>query len=306
MARRPRYSLRDVERTLEKNRARLLAFANVLYLAVGEKIRADAGLGRLAIRVCVSRKRGPRYGRAVPRRLRAVRRDGTPAGFFIPTDVESRPPRLKALGLRGGDRLVGATLGSAGLVLFGRDGEPCVLTNAHVAPGVDRPAAGQAVRASGGAVVGHVGRATPLSSAPGRVHCVDAALVVPAVPVDPFAVDGEPSRVTRYGTLAHGSAPALFYLREGGARTGLHRPQRVVTARPVEVEGRTLLFSDFWELAVCSGPPPAPGDSGSVLLSDSGAGLVAHGLLFAGGGPIAAAAAIDAVFAALGEEGSGD
>lgn len=306
MDNRSRYSLRDVKRTLEKNRKRLLALPNVLYLAVGEKIRAVAGQGRLAVRVCVSQKKRPRCRGAVPKRLRGIGPGGTRATFFVPTDVEKRPPRLVALGLRGGDSIVGATLGSAGLVFLGTEGEPLLLTNAHVTPGIDQTAAGQPVSVPAGRAIGHTRWATRLSSVPGQLHSVDAAVVVPTVPVDPFAMSGAPATVAGYGSLDHRTAQSLFYLRRNGARTRLHRPHWVATPRPVDMEGRTLLFWKFWELAIESGPRPAHGDSGAVVLSDSGVGLVVHGLLFAGGGATIGAVAIDAVFAALAPEGRSD
>ena len=300
MATRQRYSLRDVKRTLRKHAARLLAHPNVLYLAIGEKISAGSGKKRLAIRVCVSQKKDKRFRAAVPKRLRGVRPDGTPADFFVPTDVEKKPRTLKALGIRGGDAIAGSNLGAVGLVFNGNDDQSYILTNAHVTPGIDQVAENQPVTILGGSIIGHTFRATRLSSAPGQLHSVDAAAVIPTVPVDPFVIDGHPMRVVSYGQLAGGMTQRFFYLRNNGARRVFESPNLVVTPRNILVNGRPLLFVNFFEMTMIQGPQfPIPGDSGSALVSDTGAGLTVHGLLFAGGGRTIGVIPIRDVFRAL-------
>jgi hypothetical protein len=294
-----RYSLSDVERTLRKHEQRLLAHPNVLYLAIGEKIRLGTGQKRLAIRVCVSQKMKKGYGDAVPKRLRGINPAGTLADFFIPTDVETKPRKLKALGVRGGDSITAATLGSVGLVFNGTNGQSFILTNAHVSPGVDQFAQGQPVSILGGPIIGNTNWATHLASEPGHVHTVDAAVIIPSVQVDPFAIDGYPLAVVEYGSLVEGSNQPLFYLRQNGTRRTFLYPHRVMTPRLVDVEGHEILFVNFFEMTLAEGPPPVRGDSGSVLVSDDGAGLVVHALLFAGDMSTVGVIAIDDVFQAL-------
>lgn len=295
-----RYTLSDVVRTLRQHERRLLAHPNVLYLAIGEKIRSGTGQRRLAIRVCVSQKMERGFRAAVPTRLRAIKSDGTPANFFIPTDVEIKPRKLDALAIRGGDSITAATLGSVGLVFNGSNGQSFILTNAHVSPGVDQSAQGQPVSILGGPVIGNTNWATHLSSGSGQVHTVDAAVIVPSVQVEPFAIDGHPSRVVEYGSLAEGSTQALFYLRRNGSRSTFTYPHRVMTPRLVDVEGHEILFVNFFEMTLAEGPSPVKGDSGSVLVSDNGAGLVVHALLFAGDMNTIGVISIDNVFQALG------
>ena len=308
MADKQRYSLRDVKRTLRKHTARLLAHPNVLYLAIGEKISAGTGQKRLAIRICVSQKRGKGYRDAVPQRLRAVKPDGTLANFYIPTDVEKKPRTLKALGLRGGDTIRGTTLGSIGLVFTGtppNDHEFFILTNAHVTPGIDQRAQEQLIHTGEGQTVGNTFRATRLLSAPGKVHKVDAALIRPSVPVDPFLIDGHLTAVEQYGDLAAGMTQQFFYLRQNGARRVFAAPNQIVTARPVRMGRHDLRFVDFFEMTLTRGQQAEPGDSGSVLVSDNGRGLVVHALLFAGMGNTIGVMSIQRVFKAL-EDPHGD
>jgi hypothetical protein len=299
MATQKRYSLRDVKRTLRKNMARLLAHPNVLYLAIGEKISASTGQKRLAIRVCVSQKKGKHYPGAVPKRLRAVRAGGTLANFFIPTDVEKKPPTLKGLDVRGGDIITGTTLGAVGLAFQGDDERIYILTNAHVTPGINQVAQNQPIRIPGGPIIGHTFRATRLVSAPGQLHTIDAAVVVPRVPVDLFVIDGNQTRVMNFGQLRGGMTQQFFYLRKSGARRVFGNPNLVSTPRTVRMNGHQLLFVNFFEMTLMQGLVPQEGDSGSVLVSDTGAGLVVHGLLFAGAERTIGVMAIQDVFRAL-------
>jgi hypothetical protein len=306
LAARPRYTLRDVKRTLRKHSGRLLAHRNVLYLSVGEKIRDKKGQKQLAIRVCVAAKKGDGYRFAVPRRIRGVMADGSPANFFIPTDVEKKPRILRALELRGGDPLAGAKLGSVGLVLSNTNGDRLILTNSHVTPGLDQSAQGQRVNDLRGGKIGETIRATALSSTPGRLHSVDAALIAPNVETDLLMIDGAPAPVVKFDTLAQGMSQQLFYLRQNGARLSFRFPNLVATPRQVDVDGRLVLFAHFFELSQVGGPPrPVAGDSGSVLVRDIGSGLVVHGLLFAGGGDTIGAVGMSDVFRALGGTVSG-
>jgi hypothetical protein len=294
-----RYSIEDVKRALDKHGPHLLAHPNVLYLGIGEKVAKGTGRKRLAIRVYVSQKKGRGYRNAIPSRLRGVNVDGTPARFFISTDVERKPRRLRALALRGGDQIDGATRGSVGLVFQGTAGGNFILTNAHVVLGLDQSAQGQTV-SSGGQAVGQAYRATRLSSAPGQLHSIDAAVVVPSVQVDPFAIDGTPTRVTGFGHLATGMTTPVFYVRGNGARLVFNRPNWVASPRAVELAGHSLLFTNFFELTLAQATnSPVQGDSGSVLLSDPGNGLIVHGLLFAGAGGTIGAMDINTVFLAL-------
>jgi len=299
MAERTRYSFHDVRRTLEKHSARLLAHPNVLYVGIGEKERKRAGEGRLAIRVYVSRKKGD-VSHPVPKRLRAVRRDGTLADFYIPTDVQRRPRELKALGLRGGDGIAGPMRGVAGMV-FPVRGQNYILTNAHVAVGLNQLADGQFVTSVSGQVVGRAVRATPVLT--GGLNTMDAAAVLPVVQTDAYVIDGG-LRVAAIGDLAPGMTGQFFFVRRNGGRTGCVKPNWVATPRAVTFPGQAARFVNFFELEVNGGNVPVAGDSGSVILSDRGDGMVVHGLLFAGGGKpgerkVVGALGARGVFAAL-------
>ena len=299
MAKRRRYSLRDVKRALRKHEARLLAHPNVLYLAIGEKISADTGQRRLAIRICVSQKKGKGFRAAVPKRLRGVKPDGSPAHYFIPTDVEKKPKTLKALGIRGGDAITGTTLGAVGLVFIGRDGQNYILTNAHVTPGLDQVVQNQPVRGSAGSIIGHTFRATRLVSAPGQMHSVDAAVVIPRVQVDSLVIDGNLQRVVNFGALPGEMGQQFFYMRQGGSLRMFENANLVATPRGVRMNGHRILFVNFFEMTLMRGELPTSGDSGSVLFSHRHDGLIVHGLLFAGAGRTIGVAAISDVFRAL-------
>ena len=299
-ARKSPYNRADVRRTLRKHAARLLAHRNVLYLAVGEKIAAGTGQKRLAIRVCVSMKAGPDYPRRVPVRLKAVRANGSLASYYIPTDVQKKPRRLKALALRGGDPIAGVTRGSVGLVFQNDIGQSLILTNAHVSPGVNALAQGQRVNDLSGRAIGRTHKATRLSSAAGTLHSVDAAVLMPTVPVDPFLIAGHPTPVVQFKSLAEGMPQNFFYLLSDGARCVFRHPEQIATSRPVTMQRHSLEFVNFFEMTQTGGSRrPKAGDSGSVILSDRGDGLVAHAILFAGEGDTIGVISIDDAFSAL-------
>jgi hypothetical protein len=65
------------------------------------------------------------------------------------------------------------------------------------------------------------------------------------------------------------------------------------------MDGHEILFINFFEMTLRQGPLPQQGDSGSVLVSDFGSGLVVHGLLFAGADRTIGVIAIRDVFRAL-------
>jgi len=302
-----RYSLEDVERTLRKHEKRLLAHPNVIYLAIGEKIRFGNGKTRLAIRVCVSKKMERGCQGAVPTRLRAINPDGSLADYFIPTDVEEKPLTLQALGIKGADVIDGSTRGSVGFVFRGNGGNNYILTNAHVALAINEEANGQPLFDSQNQQIGTIFRATPLLSTPGHIHSVDAAVAIPSVQTEPFMIADNPSPIVGYGekddfTRVFGRN--FFYHRQNGARLIFQAPNWVATPRNVNVEGHMLIFINFFELTLVQGPSlPQGGDSGSVIVSDTGNGLIVHGLLFAGSGNIIGVMAISDVFSALGSVG---
>jgi hypothetical protein len=299
------YSIEDIERTLRKHENRLLKYQNVIYLAIGEKVRFGKGKSRLAIRIFVSKKLKRGLPGAVPKRLRAIKPDGSLANYFIPTDVEEAPSTLETLGLKGGDAIIGSTLGSVGLIFQGHNGQNYILTNAHVAIGINQSANNQPVFDLHKQQIGYIFRATPLLSTPGHIHSVDAAVVIPSVETEPFVIDSNPSRVVGYGnkndfvTLFN---QKFFYQRGNGSRLVFQRPNLIATHRKVRVEGLNyaLTFTNFFELTLIQGSSsPQPGDSGSVILSDTGNGLIVHGLLFSGARNIIGVIDIFTVFSAL-------
>lgn len=303
MSRSKAYSEDDVKRTIKKHEKRLLNYPNVLYLAIGEKICGDSGQRQLAIRVCVSEKQKIVDKKSIiPVRLRAVKPDGKLADYYIPTDVEKTQDNLKTLGLRGGDTVERSTLGSVGFVFQGSDENDYILTNAHVVLAIDEVANNQTFFDIARQQIGTVFKATPLVSTPGHIHVCDAAAGIPTVTADRFRIDGNPTAIVAYGIRAnftHGISQQFFYQRKNGERLIFSRPNWVTTPRFVDVDGVRLLFTNFVELTLLGGALPQQGDSGSALLTDTGNGLMIHGILFAGGGDKIAVIEINDIFEAL-------
>jgi hypothetical protein len=300
-----KYSSADVERTLRKHEKRLLAYPNVIYLAIGEKYSLGKGKSRLAIRVFVSKKVEHGSPGAVPKRLRAIKSDGSLANYYIPTDIEERPSTLQTLGIKGADSITGATLGSIGFVFKGNNDKHYILTNAHVALAINEEADGQPLFDLEHQQIGTISRATTLLSNPGHIHSVDAAVAIPTehTRFEPLMIADNPSPIVSYGvkdTFNKIFGQKFFYHRQNGARLTFQEPNLISTPRNVHLAGHTLLFSNFFELKMVEGVSlPKGGDSGSVLVSDSGNGLIAHALLFAGSDNIIGVIALADVFMAL-------
>ena len=300
-----RYSLEEVELTLRKHEKRLLACPNVMYLAIGEKMRRGKGKNRLSIRVCVSKKLEHGCLGAVPARLRAIKLDGSTANYYIPIDVEEMPLSLKALGMKGGDSVVaGFRLGSIGLVLQDQNsGTNYILTNAHVALAIDQEAKNQPLNNLNNQQVGTIFKATMLSSQLGYVHYFDAAIATVSVEAEPWVIDGIPTHVNDYGNkddFTSGFGQQYFYQRGDGSRLIFRVQHLVSTKKEVTVEAHKLYFNNFFELELVQGPPPQEGDSGSVIVFDTGNGLTAYGLLFAGVDKTIGAIPIKEALSALG------
>src|SRR5512147_159706 len=158
--RRPRRDVATVRRTLRAHRERLLALPNVKYLAIGRKVKAGTRRPVLSIRVFVAWKGDVTRRQTVPARLRAVGQGGRRLPYYISTDVEQTGP-LRALALRGGDRIDGRRQGTAALVYRSPGGRALLLTCAHVVASPDAWAIGEPVeRASraGSPIIGHVHR----------------------------------------------------------------------------------------------------------------------------------------------------
>lgn len=294
--------IREIRRTLRRHSSRILGLPNVLYVGIGEKQVDGAGQRQLCVRVYVTHKQHVAAGDRIPRRLRGIDAHGRMAHFFVSTDVSERPRELTALALRGGDQLRGAGLGSIALAYRSVAGRRLLLTNAHAVAGVDRSAIGDDVRdASGKQRLGTVHRATPLRTGPDWVHFLDAALVAAQVPIEPLSLPGQAPRVVGLSTIRTGGRATYFYVDATGRRRTFTRPDHVETERAVRLGRHRLLFRDFFELHRTAGPPPEPGDSGSLLVRDAGDGLIACGLVFAGSADLVAVLPIRDVFTALGQ-----
>jgi hypothetical protein len=274
--------VKTVRRTLRVNRARLLALPNVYGLMIGQKTAGHQRCGELAIRVLVSAKGRVPKSHAVPRRLRAIGAGRYPLRWYIKTDVEEIGSPLRALGVRGGDRIECRRRGTAGLAYRTPGGNTVLLTNAHVVARPDRWAIGDdvIVTTPGADVVcGTVHRMTRIRT--DRDNRCDAALVKLDVAADLLTVGTQGMRVGHYGTLPSGSERRFFYI-SGGTRVTCTHPQRVESPVSIEYEnGATASFTDFVLLEVTSGTP-VESHSGSLLMQEHDDEFNACGLLFAG------------------------
>lgn len=292
-----------VRRTLRSARARLLDLPNVRFLAVGYKKTAGARRPVLAIRVFVRAKRDVPAVDRIPRRIRAVGRNGRRLARFVPTDVERTGGAYRGLAPAGGAALVGHRRGSLGLAYRTPAGRRLVLTNSHVVARVDRPAFGRPVevRTGGGLqTLGVVHRMRVLESARDNEH--DAALVTAAIAVDELAVGGPaPLRIAAVAAL--GRQPRTFYVSHG-RRVTCASPEQVETPVDVEVAPDTVVrFARCFRLDVVHGEP-AEGHSGSVLLAQRAEGAIACGLLFAGNRESILATSLPATLRALSAAGA--
>jgi hypothetical protein len=316
---RPPADVATVRRTLRAHRERLLALPNVRYLAIGRKVKAGTRQHGLSIRVFVATKRSVPRQQRVPSRLRAVAPGGQRLAFYIRTDVEEAPPlralaprggdrttvegmsplptltprggkppgrdergRLRAPALRGGDRIEGRRRGAAALVYRSPRGHDLLLTNAHVVARPDSWAIGEPVdgpTGAGGPVIGRVHRMIRIRT--DRTNRWDAALVRVEVPADRLVVGDPPLRVLGYGNLRAAAEGRFFYV-SNGSRVSCAYPELVET--PVEIDhggGVSVSYSGFVLLEVTAGMP-VPAHSGSLLVGETDAGVLACGLVFAG------------------------
>ena len=277
-----RYGVGDVRRALRARGAELRAYPNVVRLTVGEKVQGRRGLGCLAIRAIVSRKQRhlPEKAR-LPRRIRGVEPDGSPADYTIPIDVEQGPRKLSALALRGGHRVRRVRRGSAGLTYASHSGRSLLLTNAHVVAHIGTRGIGQPVKRSRNRI-GRVHRTTILR--PTRANRMDASVVEidSDVETDLLALIGESDAVAKLGRIRAGDGHEYFFVDYRGTRHRFARPEEVNHEVPIDVGGRDLLFKDFFTLKARAGSKAVPGDSGSLLVRRAGSALVACGVVFAG------------------------
>ena len=263
----------------------------------------------LAIRVYVSRKR-PRQSLApaerIPIRLRGVLPRGGRADYTIPTDVVVGAGELRLLALSGGDRIVGREddLGTLGLAYRSVTGKDLLLTSAHVAAGLDVSAdevAGDAALRLHGRP-GAVATIWRMTSVRGdrRVNRMDAAVawIHDDQQIVRLGVRGEQDPVVGTEDVHHWSTHEYFYVDANEERKTFVHPDRVAGALPIQIAGATVLFNGFFTLTQVSGEP-SPGDSGSILLRESAAGLLACGLVFAGAAKTLAVFPISRAFSAL-------
>ncbi len=294
-----KYSFHEVELTLRKHEKRLLSYPNVLYLSIGEKIKSGIGKSLLAIRVFVSKKNETIDIGAIPKRLKAVKSDGSLDNYFILTDVEESSDILQTLALKGGDVIKRSSQGSIGFA-FEKDGSYFLLTNAHVVLSVNEFPNSQIVLDADSNQLGSLYQATPLVS--GGLHSFDAAIISPSVDIQPFTIGNIPSAIVAYGEktdLSNNFGFSYFYQRNNGEVLTFHKPQFISTPKVITVEGIPLLFVNYYELTSINGLQPLSGDSGSALVRSNGAGLVVEGLVFAGGGVTLCVMAISDVFFAV-------
>jgi hypothetical protein len=114
-----------------------------------------------------------------------------------------------------------------------------------------------------------------------RTNRWDAALVRVEVLAERLVVGDPPLAVVGYGTLRPGAEGRFFYISDG-ARVSCAHPETVET--PVEIDhggGVSVSYSGFVLLEVSSGMP-VPAHSGALLVGETGRGVLALGLVFAG------------------------
>jgi hypothetical protein len=315
-----------VQRTLRAREAELRRHPNVQGLAIGGRVRDGVRGEALAIRVYVARKL-PKARLAaserLPRRVRGVLADGSPAPWSVPVDVVRGVGALAALSLEGGQGLRGlfGDLGTLGAVLRtrSRSGAPrrdYLLTNAHVAAGTGfgpaqlrrREAAGRPIavrRAADGRAVADVERLTELD--PQRVNRMDAALcwIHADEWIAPGWIRGESEPIVGAESVGFRSAHRYAYVNRAGVRKTYAAPDRRLT-EVVDVDGVPVPFAG-WLSLTGSGRRyrVEPGDSGSLLFREAPDGLLAAGLVFAGRGNTIGVFPIDRVLARLGRAEAG-
>lgn len=276
-----RSDVATVRRTLRAHRERLLALPNVKYLAIGRKAKAGRRQPLLSIRVFVAWKGDVTRRQTVPARLRAVGQGGRRLPYYIKTDVEETRP-LRALALRGGDRIEGRRRGTAALAYRSPGGRHLLLTCAHVVASLDAWGIGDPVERAAGArslIIGRVHRMIRIRT--DRTNRWDAAVVRVDVPADRLVVGDPPLPVLGHGSLRAGAEGRFFYV-SGGARVRCAHPEVVET--PVEIDygaGQSASYLGFVLLEVSAGAP-IPAHSGSLLVGETEGGVLGYGLVFAG------------------------
>jgi hypothetical protein len=268
-----RVDVATIRRTLRVHRDRLLSLPNVRCVAIGRKVIERKPRPYLSIRVLVSRKRDLPPGASVPKRLRAIGKDGRPLGFYICTDVERAPERFRVLALRGGDSIVGRMRGTIALSYRSAGGRDLVLTNAHVVARPDSSAIGELVEG-----VGVVHRMLRVKT--DRVNSCDAAVITPSVPSEFLVVGDPPVRVSGYGVLRPGAEGRFFYV-SGASKITCSHPQSLESPVEIDYGEVSVSFDNVVILNVDTGTP-TEGHSGSLLMRETSDGALACGLVFAG------------------------
>lgn len=243
-----RIGVGDIRRTLRAHAPRLLGLPNVLYLGIGEKRVGQAGQRRLCARIYVARKTDVPPGSRIPSRLRGVAPSRRGAPYFVDTDVEERPAELDALAISAGDELRGVCRGTIGLAYRSLSGRAFLLTNAHVAAGLDAHAAGERIADPSGEALGVIRRTTPLYSQPLWVHSLDASLVETELPIAALGLPNQPGAIAGLVPLRTGAHTRYFYVVAHGRTRFFSFPERIESERVVRVAGRALRFRDFFEL----------------------------------------------------------
>jgi hypothetical protein len=309
-------SIADVRRTLRHNGARLRRHPNVVALAVGGRVRDGERQPGLAIRVYVSRKLPPGQlsrRQRLPRRLRGRLAGGLAAPWFVPVDVVRGEGPLQALALASGQGIRGIRrdVGTTGLLYRSVLGRDYLLTNAHVAAGLDfgprqlaaheRAGLSTAVsRPSNARAFADVERIAELT--PGASNECDAALcwVYDSERVALLQVGGLP--VVGVSDASPRSPERFFYRNRRGRKKTFSAPDE---RAPLDVNfsGRLVRFRSALTLTGAAGVEA--GDSGSLLVRRTRGGLLAAGLVFAGSGNTVAVIPFSRTLAQLAKASAG-
>jgi hypothetical protein len=197
------------------------------------------------------------------------------------------------------------------LVYTSHSGRDFVLTNAHVAVGPDfHPdqisGSTEIFRPNSSLAVAAVHRLTPVRTG-GITNRMDAALgwVYSDQKVMRRSLRNQPYAVVGVEDVHRHSSHRYFFVGPDGARKVFAIPDE---AEPemIDVGGQWARFRGFYTLRQVrnGGSAIERGDSGSLLVREGSFGLLAAGLVFAGGGRTLAVYPVSAAFAALADAGS--
>lgn len=189
------------------------------------------------------------------------------------------------MAIKGGDGVKGRMLGSVSFVFENESGNARILTNCHVALGLDKQVNQQKISDEHGNQIGRVIDATILSTTNGEAHTCDAAIINPTVTVELLKIDGFDLPFGGYDRIKNMPLGGVFYYKPylGMKRTCM-RPNLFTEPRAISTEaGKPIIkFKNFIELDITSGNTIEAGHSGSALIGVRQNKIIFYGLVFAG------------------------